>query len=640
MTERKPWLENLVVAGVAVIALAAFLLLHFRNPEIFHRALIDYDDQTYIAPIRALSFADYFGTWMRNPENFAFPLRDLTFFFDFAIEKKTGLTPFWVTNAVLFLGTFVVFYRMFREALGHARGFALALILWILFHPALVEMVQWASNRKHLLVGLFLSVASVRVLRLARAQEYPSEKEWMVFFITYIAAWLCWPSASLWIFAVLFIFRRKMAFDSRAGLRITAALVMGVGAIAWTFLSHQTFSGSAANTVGSAGIQRIPIFGLASIGRGIFSFFWPYTPNFAGQEPYYRLEHPAGFIGLGILFTISIFSIWRYRSLDVTSRQPARDALVLAAALFVPQAMTFLTYVEFVWADRYLYLAAPYLTLGLTLLIFPPTTLVPRNKTKKVDLVAAAPLRSDWRWLILSSIGIWTLASALVAAQLTPRWSSSLKLFTDCYHTERSPRCLILAANQTFDRTGCMELSLPFSIARDLSSHGKLPFEFMFRTQFPLYESICIARSDLLPLAKRQAFAELYTAYESPQYAVFGEVLATLREGDLPGAMNQAYASYLGPNFAFADLFPKAGNLLRAQANALCELTNLAEKKKKTPTDADFCRQRTAILEQLTANATPDPSQYQWGFQRTVEAFNEGKTAKIAKGTKRSRISK
>lgn len=624
MTEPKPRTDGLITSVILLAALALFLFLHFRNPDIFRRELIDFDDQEYIKPLRTLSLAEYFGTWIRDAEHFAFPLRDMTFFLDFAFQKKTGITTVWATNALFFIATFGVLFQIFRDSLSHVRGLAVALILWLAFHPALIEMVQWASNRKHLMVGLFLSLASLRVLRLARAREYPSEKEWMAFFIAYIAAWLCWPSASLWIFAVLFIFRQKMSRDPRAVLRISTALVIGVGAIAWTYLSHQSFSGSTESTVGSAGIRRMPIFGLFALGRGTFSLFWPYFSEFAGQQPYYRLEHPAGFIGLAISAVVGALAFWRYRKLDIESRQPARDAFILAAALFLPQMTTVLTFVEFVWADRYLFLPMPYLALGLALLAFPPEILKFSRGKKVPKGIVAAPVWAGPRWVGIITIALFTFASVLVGARLVPRWSSGLALFNECSHTEKSPRCLALAVEQSFDRTGCRDLPPLFAKARQLSAEGSKPFEFTFRTQLPLYESICIAQSELPAAIKTEEFAGLYRTYESPQYAVFGEVLALLRTGDFPAAFGRANSSYLGTEFGFADLFPKAGNLLRAQASALCELAKLRGEEKKS----DDCRLRAAILGQLTANARENTAQFQWAFNQSIEAFNEGKKVK------------
>lgn len=632
MMERKSRTEGLITTSVVIAALAVFLFLHFRNPDIFRRELIDFDDQEYIKPLRTLPLTDYFGTWIRDPEHFAFPLRDMTFYLDFAFQKVTGVTSIWATNALFFIATFAVFFRMFRESLSHVRGLALALLLWVAFHPALIEMIQWASNRKHLMVGLFLAIASMRVLHLSRRREYPSDREWVWFFIAYIAAWLCWASASLWIFAVLLIFRDKFSKDPRAALRIGTALVIGVGAIAWTYFSHQSFSGSNGSTSGAAGTWRVPIFGIFALGRAAYSIVWPYFPDFAGQQPYYRIEHTAGYIGLGILLCVSVSAYWRYKNLSPDSRRPARDAFILAAALFFPQMTTVLGFVEFVWADRYLFLPLPYLVLGLTLLTLPAPIAVLATKKKEAkgkkpeETLPPPPSPSPFgfRKVVVISLALFTFASILVGARLVPRWSSGLALFNDCSRTEKSPRCLTLAAEQSFDRNGCKDLAPIFATARRLSGEGSKPLEFTFRTQLPLYESICIARSDLPASIQAEEFAGIYRIYESPQYAVFGEVLALLRSGDFPGAQKRAFGSYLGTEFRFPDLFPKAGNLLRAQANALCELLHL----RGDDITAKDCRARSAILGQLTANARVNDAQTQWAFHQTIEAFNDGKKVK------------
>ncbi len=615
-----------IVAGLSVFAIAVFLFIHFRHPEIFQRALIDYDDRIYIKPIGALTLGDYFGTWMRNPENFAFPLRDMTFFIDFAIQRATGVATFWLTNALFYLAVMAVFYRMFRDSLAHLRGWPLALILFIAFHPALIEMVQWASNRKHLMVGLILSLASVRVLRLSRAQEYPSEKDWAFFFGAYIAAWLCWPSASLWIFAVLFIFRKKMKFDSRAGLRVLAALIMGVGAIAWTYFSHQTFVGGKEITNGSAGILRMPTFGIMAAGRAAYSFFLPYFPNFAGQQPYYRLEHIAGFIGLVMIIALLYFSVRKYRRLNIDARAPAADAFLISAALLIPPSLTVLTFVEFVWADRYLFLPAPYFVLGMALLAYPPETFQYKRGVKVTKPNSPGPILERHRVAVLVALAVFTLASAFIGARLVPLWSTGFALFSECSRTEHTPRCLVLAIEKSYDISGCRDLTPFFETARTLSARGSLPYDFSFRVQTPLYESICIAQSDLPPAAQDAALAAIYRTYESPQYAAFGEVLSLLRRGEFPLAFGRAYETYLGSQFGFADLFPKIGNLMRAQASALCELAKLNGLTK----EAEDCGRRANILAQLTINATPFPAQYQWGFEQTLEAYNDGKRLKSA----------
>ncbi len=71
--------------GLFAIVIVAAVVQFFGPP--FSRQLLDYDDQTFVAPLRNLWLHDYFTTWLPQKEHYAFLLRDLTYAFDFLLSK-------------------------------------------------------------------------------------------------------------------------------------------------------------------------------------------------------------------------------------------------------------------------------------------------------------------------------------------------------------------------------------------------------------------------------------------------------------------------------------------------------------------------------------------------------------------------
>jgi hypothetical protein len=80
----------------------------------------------------------------------------------------------------------------------------------IALHPINVHMVEWLSNRKHLLVVLLLGWATWKALKQEVEKASPTLRDWAIYFVAYVAAWLCFPTGMLWIFWLLVVFHPEL----------------------------------------------------------------------------------------------------------------------------------------------------------------------------------------------------------------------------------------------------------------------------------------------------------------------------------------------------------------------------------------------------------------------------------------------
>jgi hypothetical protein len=274
-----------------------------------------------------------------------------------------------------------------------------------------------------------------------------------------------------------------------------------------------------------------------------------------------------------------------------------------------PAAAIFMSYSEFVWADRYLYLGLPPTILAFGVLWAP-------RRGRRTELVA---------------LGLGALFVAFSCGR-TAKWSHASELFEACAVSERSPKCVHLAIEARFDESACQVAPLHFLAARALSAEQEWLNDPTFRAETPFYESLCIADTPLPLTDQMKMVQDVKSAYRQPFYTILGEVLLLLQVGKVESAKEKAFASYLSPETTLPEASNKLLSLAVGQADALCTIVELQRDLQnpglqkaappKKSRESQECESRAQTLKSRLRGISVNPTQQNWGFSRTIEAFN------------------
>jgi hypothetical protein len=587
---------------ILALLFVALLLLHFHDLSNFTRPLLDFDDTEFIAPIAGMGVSAYINDWMLQPDHYAFPLRDLTFVADFKLSRLLGFQTFWLTNFAIYAATLFVLFRIFRIYYRSRPFLLVGCLALIALHPINVHMVEWLSNRKHLLVALILGFGTWKALAQKASGATPTLRDWLVYFGYYLAAWLCFPSAALWIFWLLFLFHAELRRRKDRGIPLWA------GAIALAGLAYYLITAIASDYRTRAGAEVRPIFfALQSSGRALFNMLFPFQ-----IEPYYRLGHPFAWIGLALLFAVSGLAYYRFRTISADRRHWFVRFFLLASALYLPNARVFLGYSEFAWSDRYLHGCLPFLLLATLVLLLAPDAVSSASPP-----APAAPM-APWRWPALAVFTAVALVYFILDWRLVPKWKDGLALFTSCVHEEEAPKCLSMAIDKAFERGGCALLSGFLETAHRIASTASTAADNTFRSEAPLYEGLCIA-SELHQTAdeKLRKIEGLRSIYPMTDHLILAEILVLLQKRDHDGALRLANATYFNPAVPMPGASSKIINMIRGQADALCVLRELVAQDRG-------CRKALELFQSRVPTAPVNQKQIDWTFRRTLTAFNDG----------------
>lgn len=450
-------------------------------------------------------------------------------------------------------------------------------------------MIQWASNRKHLLVALILSWGTLRVWRTYQAGASPNFKRWMEFITYYILAWLCWPSAVLWIFWPILLFFKKMSLKSRASVTALALVLAGAG-VKWTVSQNTSYESSAPLNV----LHGLSI-ALQSLGRGLYNIILPYR-----VAPYYTFNSWLNWIGaIGLLLIVVLLLKYKHQQgWKIKWGDPALMLFLLSALLFVPNAMVFLGYYEFVWADRYIYTPLPYLAAAIGAFwtshapIFKKLSVPPVWSRGAIALVLAVYVVLSWK--------------------LPASWETDKALFNRCALVEKAPKCIYLAVEKNYDINGCQDLSPLLKIAREARAISKV--DFAFSSQLPLYEAICITQMRPTAEQKWAELESLKSVYSVTESLAVGEVWVHIQQRDLDSAFKTAQRTYLNGQRKFSDVSPKIVNVILGQMEALCDLSSNPQ-----------CLQSLNEFKERIRSAPRNELQMTWARNRTFEAYFTGR---------------
>jgi hypothetical protein len=568
--------------------------MHFRSSANFTRPLLDYDDTEFIAPLDGMRVSTYFGQWARAPDHYVFPLRDLTFAVDFWLSRTLHVQTFWLVNFALFLATLLALGRCFALYYPARPGLLAGAMGLVALHPLNVHMVEWLSNRKHLLVVLILAWATAKALKQEAERAAPAARDWVIYFAAYVLAWLCFPTGMLWILWLLWLFRAQLrAAKGRAVVVGLAALAIVAAGYCITVAGNTSYQSK-------AGVETSPLrFAVASTGRAVFNLLVPLE-----LHPYYRLGDAREWIGLGMLVVLVGLAGYRLYRLSPERRRRFAHLVLLAVALYLPHAKVFLGYSEYVWSDRYLYGSLPFLVLAALVLL--------------VESGARAADRGGVRRRLGTAAVVFVAGAYLVLGwQTVPRWQNGRVLFETCAREEQSAKCVAMAVEKNFDQGGCVLLPELFELAHQIAPQARLPADHSFQAEVPVYDALCIAAELAPPADKLRRIEELRQRYTAPDFLMLGQILVHLQRRDIAAALGVARATYFNPSLPMPNASTKIINMMRGQGEALCQLAELLAHDRS-------CWDSLARFRARVPTVVLKPKQVEWTFNRTLQAFNTG----------------
>lgn len=583
----------LVLAGLCLVLGA----LHFHSLANFTRPLLDYDDTELIAPLDGMGVSAYFGDWAAKPDHYVFPLRDLTFALDFKLSRLLHFQTFWLVEFAIFLLTLVAIWRIFALYYRGRPMLVAACVGLIALHPINVHMVEWLSNRKHLLVVLILGWATWKALKQEAENRVPTLRDWAIYFAAYVSAWLCFPTGILWIFWLLFLFHRQLrgAKGRAVALWALALAIAGVG-------YHLTVAANASYQ-SKAGVETSPVgFALESSGRALWNLLFPIH-----LQPYYRPNDPRGWIGLGLLAFAIGFPCYRLLKVSGERRRRFFQVILLAVAFYLPNAKVFLGYSEFVWSDRYLYGPLPFLVLAALFLLVEPRAEEPES----------ASGGKTWRRLGLAAALLVAATYLALDWRLVGRWQNGRELFETCAREEQAPKCVAMAIEKNFDQGGCVLLPELMELAHKVAVTAKNTVDHSFQSETPVYDALCIASEIRPPAEKLREIDQLRFVYTLTDFLTLGQVLVHLQTRDLASALAVANATYFNPTLPMPNASTKIINMMRGQGEALCQLSELLGHDTS-------CWNALEVFRGRVRDVVVKPKQTEWTFNRTLSAFNTG----------------
>ena len=551
--------------GWLAIAIAAWFV-HFHDAEIFSRRLIDYDDAFYIEKMFDFGFKEYFTSWLPDRSHYAFPLRDLTLYFDFYLSQWLGFQTYWLSGFAYFILGAWFAGRCFELLFPRQPLFVLGLLGVVVLHPLSVEMVQWASMRKHLLAALFVTYGSFHVFRLyLDEQRILRLQDLLRVLIVTLLSLLCWPTAIIWPLAVLWLLRKKLVRQKAPVFAlVVAALVLA--AIAFRLISgnNSHYALNQTTLFTENGILTALQWSWRALGRATFNLLIPIR-----ETIYYDIDSALNRIGIVLLIALLGWCTWltsriaRQTQEDKRLLRLGRELLVYAALLLVPQLYVVFTSSTFVWMDHYLYAGFPFIVAGVA--CFGVVTFRPLLKHARPASIVVACL------IVFAGYIVGSLAQM-------PAWKNAVTLMEACAKTEGAPSCFINTIEKSFDAGGCLLAFPHFEEAKKVyktrQGKGLLNYDAPFKRELPLIESLCIATAMNFDLKQKQSLLDDQERfYRQPTSFLQARVLVFLSGGHFEGAWNFARATYLDPEYVIHEPTEKIMILLSGQGEALCELS-------------------------------------------------------------------
>lgn len=506
------------------LLLALVGVIHVSYGPGYHRELIRLDDWQYVSPLESLSLYDYLTTWMWLPDKLAYPMRDITYLFDFWVSTTTGYRSFVVTSVGIFLLYLAVLRQVLRFYLP--ERLVLPCLAIVALHPLSVEVLHWVISRKHLLVGLFVSMYVWQIESIRQKSKNPTRRFWLATG-AYALSLLSHPTG---VFLPLFSCVRLRRNVPRAGLAVHI-ITAGGFAVLWLGLSsfnNRDYGGLFSKEGIDAGsIEHMVSYGVMAIGRGFYQLILPLSQAIY-RDPYDK-EH---LVGLGLLVAWSglVWSQWARLRANRERLFEGGALASLALILFLPQFLFVVRRTEFAMADRFLFLSLPFFV-ALT------SWCVSSWISAKNEAI---------RSVLFGLFGVYLVLLAVQTRRILPLWDSAEEVFRHCIARTDSSQCWWHLSDDLF-RRGCQDLMKDEQAftSKLASLRGTEPGLFTNEGYFRL--AVCVGTATSAgPEIKDQFLGRYAQNGARPESLTFARSLIALERGDSREALNQVMAVYGG----------------------------------------------------------------------------------------------
>lgn len=247
-----------LLAVVLLLAELPFAQLIVSDP------LLTRDDEALLAPLRQVtSPADYAALLSTHRVLDVQPVRDVSYLVDLWLSRRLPFSTFHLTGAVLFALLLVSAFGLFARLAPWPR--ALVAVAVMAAHPVWGTGVAWVAARKHLLAALFLTLATVALLRY---RERETRREGVFAVLAFTLSVLSQPIGVGWpLFAFVLLGRRL-----RGPVVASALVAAGVAAVnAWYYTGPYVAQADAAKF--APGLH--PGVSLLSLGRAFWNLVCP-----------------------------------------------------------------------------------------------------------------------------------------------------------------------------------------------------------------------------------------------------------------------------------------------------------------------------------------------------------------------------
>ena len=582
-------------------SLIAFLgYLQFNSGA--QRNLIDYDDLDVVAKMLKFDLHSYFTDWLPDRRNYAFPLRDLSIFFDQWISTKE-YPSFWISNFFYFTLSLIFIALTIQVHFPNSMKLAMALIATCVLHPLNTEVIEWITCRKYL-VG-FVPIA-IGTFLVSRWKLTPLNKNRLIILaILWLCSLLSYPTAVFWIFWAIFYIKRGNLFKEYSYKLLTLAII----SMLYLYLvGHNT------GEINSSLVNILPAykksfhFGVNALGRGYFNLFSPFW-----TFPYYKEGHLFTFLGYAlIILTVTLWRFVAVKPLKVKNQeqhlkisQLLNESMIwlLGGGVFlIPTTNTILGFFDFMLADRHFFYSIPYFVISGGY-FFEALRLKLQGPTKKLPVPLGLPLRAIFGVFLLSYWG----GSIYTIHKKAPLWHDDFKLMENCALNEKSYRCYSQAIRRRFFKSDCNRVKDLILEAAEAYAENP-PFALEFNSEVPFYHASCIALNESLdPKFKVKAIEALEDTYRSSPEIIFPLVLANLELGNKAQAFELANSYYLsdlssGPISSTRSL----QSIYAGHISALCAFDSTS-----------LCKSRLKNFLTYHSEAKVNSGFGQWGFNAT-----------------------
>lgn len=556
------------------------------------RSLLHYDDMVFIYPLKSMSIHDYFFKWAMEKGHFPYPVRDMTFFLDFFLEKILGFGTYWIQNYLIFCLVAYFFYRLFKLFFTEGSWWPLALFLIFFFHPINIEVIQWAYNRKHLLATLFTIIPTYYFMKHYFAKSL-DHKKIVITFLLHIPSYFCISSSILWAILPYLMLKKEwkqfkyslalMTFIEVAliiisSLIFTEHFITAKSIFSWDFLS---------NLIGIVA---------AAVGRSTFNLLIPIQ-----LVPYFVSNHPYNEVGFWFfLIAILVLIYWIIYKKELLSTPVS--FVLFGIIIIAPSGVHVPFYNYYVWADRYLMIGWPYVMLGFSLML---TThhLFQKNVMRfKTHLQKLA--------VILLLFFVWQDFRDVKA------WETEVTLMDFCADKEGTSICHIWSIKKAYDRYGFAQAYPRIQKAKKnydliVSQSGSYEFEM----DLPFMESMAIVQEqNTTSEEKFRLINNLINEYSNPIPFCFARTLVLLRMGKV----KEAYDNLQLVSYPFFHATTLIVNALDGQLEAMCELLPSNDQKE------NCLKRKQEFSERMKKNAGYEQKPYNFGRSNTFISYELG----------------